>query len=131
MALENIYVDFADSQVRQPDENAPGWYWGQLSKTEVNEQLQDLADGSYLVRDASTPGDFTLTVKKGGVNRLVKIYHKNGYYGFAEPYEFTSLEGLIEYYSSKSLGRYNSKLDVKLLYPVERSKRDSVGIFFV
>lgn len=118
---EVVYGEFRSPEVKA------AWYWGKLEKDEVNELLRDKPEGSFLVRDASTPEDFTLTVKKGGVNKLVKIYQKSGRYGFSEPYEFASLEELVENYSTKSLSKHNAKLDVKLLYPVERVQPSTVS----
>lgn len=125
-----VSIDSSDEtfmQEEEEDDDALRWYWGQLTKTEVNEQLQDRPDGSFLVRDGAEPGYYTLTVKKGGVNKLVKIYCRNDMYGFSEPFTFYSLEELISYFQTHSLSTHNSSLDIKLLYPVIKAKRDSVS----
>ena len=56
----------------------------------------------------------------GGQNRLIRIMHGNGKYGFSEPYTFYSVVELIEYYHKNSLGKYNPRVNTHLLNPISR-----------
>lgn len=70
--------------------------------------------------EASQDNDSTPVYRKGGNNKLIKVFHRDGHYGFSEPLTFCSVVELISHYRHESLAQYNAKLDTRLLYPVSK-----------
>lgn len=109
--------------------NEAEWYWGELERRDALEKMNGWRDGSFLVRDSKgCPGEYTLSVRKGGESKLIRIYHHKGKYGFTEPYQFNSVPELIDYHRKCSLKEYNAHLDVRLLYPICREDDDVSGV---
>lgn len=112
--------------IRNSDEVLSGciWYWADISRDDVNSMMKDTIDGSFMVRDASNhqeTGEYTLVIRKAGTSKLIKIKHENGYYGFADPVNFPSVQELISFYTHNTLVDYNPVLDIKLSYPICKS----------
>lgn len=101
------------------------WYWGKITRDEAAELLKGKRDGSFLVRDSlAVEGEYTLTVRKSNMNRMLKITSHKGLYGVCHPYRFSSVIDLIEYYLKHSLAEFSGKLDINLKYPIAKTTND-------
>lgn len=63
--------------------------------------------------------------RKDGHNKLIKIYHRDGKYGFSDPLTFASVVELIWHYQHHPLVEYNATLDLMLTHPVSRFQQVS------
>ena len=77
--------------------------------------------------NSSFPPPSFRVCRKGGNNKLIKIFHRDGKYGFSDPLTFSSVVELINHYRNESLAQYNPKLDVKLLFPVSKHQQVSAS----
>ncbi|XP_065314251.1 phosphatidylinositol 3-kinase regulatory subunit alpha-like isoform X2 [Gordionus sp. m RMFG-2023] len=114
------------------------WYWDNISREFTDELLQGKPDGTFLVRDSLNSkdkgGEYTLTLKKDGTNKLIKIYRdaETNKFGFAKPLNFNSVRDLINFYKEHSLVEYNRTLNIKLITPLSKieSFSSSTSKFF-
>ncbi|XP_076462780.1 uncharacterized protein LOC143295102 [Babylonia areolata] len=99
------------------------WFWPNTTRDEAKRSLAGQPDGTFLVRDCSVPGDFTLTVRQAGSTRCVRIYRqRNGYSLSATETDnpFASVQDLVGFYGHRSLSSFNKRLDVCLTRPLPK-----------
>lgn len=84
-----------------------GWYWGSITAAEAKELLSNTLEGSFLVRDSSSPHyHLTLSVKTELGPTHLRIEYMNGQFGFdsvvmARPHlrQFKGAVELVQYYT--------------------------------
>lgn len=103
------------------------WQNGPFKTENTLTENEDVALLSVGILAAFVQQLFFDICRKDGSNRLIKIFHHGGKYGFSEPLAFPSMVDLIQYYQNRSLAQYNSKLDTRLLYPISRNQQ--VGLW--
>lgn len=104
------------------------WYWADADRSTISKALSDQPDGSFIVRNASTPGDYTLSVKFAGHVKLLRIVVNDGKCGFnLDSLTHDSVTKLIEFHRNISLNIFNDALDVRLLYPVSVRRNSQNG----
>ena len=103
------------------------YYTHTHTHTHTNAHTHTLHTHTHCTHTAHTQmHTHTHTHRKSGVNRLIRIMHRDGLYGFAEPLEFQSVVELIEYYRGHSLAPYSPKLDITLIKPVSKQQEGAL-----
>ena len=75
------------------------WYWGAVDREVVCEELEDRYDGTFIVRDGTTPPDKTLHVVYRGVTKHLKILVKSEGVGLSpDKLIFKSVVHLINHF---------------------------------
>lgn len=120
------------------------WYWPDADRHVASKALSEQPDGSFIVRNASAPGEFTLCVKLvytrnknilafrfNGQVKLLRIVVNDGKCGFnLDSLTHDSVVNLIEFHRNISLNIFNDALDVRLLYPVSARRNSQSGKYF-
>lgn len=84
-----------------------GWYWGSLTATEAKQMLHAAPEGTFLMRDSSSPNCLlTLSVKTSVGPTHIRIQYDEGKFGFdsallAKPKlkNFDYAVGLVQFYA--------------------------------
>lgn len=106
-------------------------YWGSISRTETEEKLRHHPDGSYLIRDSTTSGGYTLTVIQSGQTKCLKIFTtSDNTFGLkVNDCRFDSLSGLVQHYTEHSLADFNKQLTTRLMYPMNRPQKGKIDLY--
>lgn len=102
-----------------PDYDSEPWFWADATRKDISHRLHGTPDGSFLVRPSEErKGGWTLTVRKDGKDRLIRVIQRDGRCGFREDLlNFSNLKELVHHFSIHSLEDYNEKLNIKLTNP--------------
>lgn len=97
------------------------WYWGKFDKAEANKALEKCIDGTFLVRESSTPPDCAIHVVYKGMVRLLKVLVVNGRAGFTEDcLKFNNVLSLVDHFTRNSLANQNKNINVMLTTPLPK-----------
>lgn len=79
------------------------WFAGVLSRDQAADMLKDSLDGSYLIRE-SERGGLVLSIQYNNSSFHIKIAEKNNQVYLTDAKQFSSVDELLTYYESNTLG---------------------------
>ncbi|CAG2100762.1 unnamed protein product [Medioppia subpectinata] len=102
-----------------PHHNDSAWFIRDCKREDAEHLLRDRRDGTFLIRNSRTSGQFALSIMNEGKVCHCLIYHKDTGFGFAEPFNiYPTLVSLVLHYAQTSLEEHNDLLHTTLAYPV-------------
>eukprot|EP01147_Barroeca_monosierra_P010411 gene10411-2542_t len=104
------------------------WFAGELPRHKAEKKLENLPDGSFLVRESDgRPGEYSLSIKYQAVKHI-KINRKGTRYNVApDSDEFPSIQELVAHFQMHSLKRHFPPLETTLRLPFRHSPAAPAG----
>ena len=117
------------SLYKQKSLDTYNWFVGILSRDQAAEMLKDSPDGAFLIRE-SEKGGLVISIHYNNSSFHIKITEKNDHVYLTDAKQFPTVEELLSYYQSNTLGASFPTVPSKLSHLIRKPvKRNMVVIY--